>query len=247
MTLLALLGLYWSLPGYTQVVSQEQQPAAGKEQEHVVGSLSTAGEVYVNDSPAVPESTIFSGDRVRTGPTGAATFTVSGRAALKVFPQSQVVLSVNNQFAAELEAGTVVLSTVAGGSGMLLRMGNLVLVPSFPREQSTTSKAERAPDGSFTVACLDGSVGVLTVKDRSGEFLHGGQSLHVSSRTLASGEADPVFSSSGTGKAFAPKAPLQGVSPQEFALGAGGAGAAAYLIDRLIQGRSHPAVSPSVP
>jgi hypothetical protein len=158
-----------------------------------------------------------------------------------------VVFSGDNQFTAELEAGTVVLSTVAGGSGMFLRMGDSVLVPSFPQEQSTTSKAERAADGSFSVSCLDGSVGVLALKDRSGEFLHGGQSLRVSSNKLATGEVDPIFSSKGISKSFAPKAALQRPSPEQLALGAGGAGGVAYLIDRLIQGRSKPAVSPSTP
>jgi hypothetical protein len=159
-----------------------------------------------------------------------------------VFPQSQVVFSGNNQFTAELEAGTVVLSTVAGGSGMFLRMGDFVLVPSFPREQSSASKAERAADGSFTVSCFDGSVGVLTLKDRSGEFLHGGQSLHVSSNKLATGEVAPVFSSKRM-----PKVPLQRTPPEWVALGVAGAGGVAFLIDQLIQGRSSPAVSPSTP
>lgn len=239
---LGLLVLWWSLPGYSQVRPQEQRPATGEQQNQMLGSLSTAGEVYVNDSPAVPESTIFAGDRVRTGPTGDATFAIGGSATLKVLPQSQVVFSGNNQFTAELKAGTVALSTVAGGSGMFLRMGDFVLVPSFPREESTTSKAERAADGSFTVSCLDGSVGVLTLKDRSGEFLHGGQSLRVSSNKLATGELAPVFSSNRM-----PKAPLQRPSPEKMALGAAGAGGVVFLIDRLIQGRSSPAVSPSTP
>ena len=243
---LALFVLWWSLPGYSQAASQEQPPATQAEHP-VLGSLSTSGEVEINGYSAVPESTIFAGDRVRTGPTGAATFAITGRATLKVFPQSQVVFSGNNQFTAELEAGTVVLSTVAGGSGMFLRMGDFVLVPSFPREQSTTSKAVCAPDGSFTISSIDGSVGVLTLKDRSGEFLHGGQSLHVSSNRLATGEVDPVFSSKSMPKSWLPKAPLQRTSPEEFAVGAAGAGGVAFLIDRLIQGRSSPAVSPSTP
>jgi hypothetical protein len=244
---LVLLVVWWSLPGYSQVVSSEQQPATREEPNQALGSLSAAGEVYVNGSLAVSESTIFAGDRVRTGPTGAASFAISGRATLKMFPQSEVVFSGSNQFSAELEAGTVVLSTVAGGSGMFLRMGDFVLVPSFPREQSTTSKAERGSDGSFTISSLDGSVGVLTLKDRSGEFLNSGQSLQVSSNTLATGEVAPIFSSKSMSKRFTPKAALQRTSPKEFALGAGGAGGIAYLVDRLIQGRSSPAVSPSTP
>jgi hypothetical protein len=237
---LALLVLWWSLPGSSQVASPEQ--LHGGEPNQVLGSLSTAGEVYVNDSRAVPESTVFSGDRVRTGPTGAATFSAGGRATVKVFPQSRVLFSGNDQFTAELEAGTVVLSTVTGGSGMFLRMGDSVLVPSFPREQSTTSRAERAADGSFTVSCLEGSVGVLALKDRSGEFLHGGQSLRVSSNKFAAGELALVFSSKSM-----PKAPFQVLSPERLAIGGAGAGGVAFLVDRLIQSRSNPSVSPSTP
>ena len=121
-------------------------------------------------------------------------------------------------------------------------MGDFVLVPSFPREQSTTTKVERTADGSFTVSCFDGSVGVLTLKYRSGDFLHGGQSLHVSSNKLGTGELAPVFSSTRM-----PKAPLQRPSLEQLALGAAGAGGVAFLIDRLIQGRSSPPVSPSTP
>ena len=238
---LAVLLVPWCLSSYCQV-SPEEQHARVREQTQALGSLSTAGEVYVNDSRAVPESTIFIGDRLRTGPTGVATLASSGRGTLKVFPQSEVTFSGNDQFTAELEAGTVVLSSIAGGSGMILRVGEFVLVPSFPREQSISSKVERTAEGSFTVSCFDGSVGVLGLEDRSGEFLHGGQSLRVSLNKLATGGLAPVFSSRAM-----PKSPLQRISPERFTLGVGGAGGVALLIDRLIQSRSSPSVSPSTP
>src|SRR5256885_8241724 len=44
-----------------------------------LGSLTNIGEVYVNDSPAPEKITIFSGDRVRVGVNGSATFNMSGK------------------------------------------------------------------------------------------------------------------------------------------------------------------------
>ena len=99
--------LLCSTPGYAHAVPQEQQKES-------LGSLSSIGEVYVNDSAAPVESTIFSGDRLRTGESGTATFTVSGKGTLKVLPRSEVVFPGNYQFTAELKNGTVVLSSVSG-------------------------------------------------------------------------------------------------------------------------------------
>jgi hypothetical protein len=162
----------FSTTGYARGVSQEQQKES-------LGSLSSIGEVYVNDSAAPVESTIFSGDRMRTGETGTATFTVSGKGTLKILPGSEVVFPGNYQFTAELRNGRVVLSSISGPSGITLRVGNFVLVSSI-REQSATAKIEGAANGSFAVLCLEGSVGVLTVEGKSGQFLPAGQSLRIS-------------------------------------------------------------------
>ena len=56
---------------YGRATSQDQQKQA-------LGSLSSVGEVYVNDALAPAESTIFSGDTLRTGVAGTATFVTSG-------------------------------------------------------------------------------------------------------------------------------------------------------------------------
>src|SRR5215469_7596415 len=62
-----------------------------------LGSLSSVGEVYVNDSPVPAESTIFPGDRIRTGATGVAIFTMGGSGTVKIAPQSQVLSSGSHQ------------------------------------------------------------------------------------------------------------------------------------------------------
>jgi hypothetical protein len=225
---LAVLLPLFSAPGYGRGTSLEPK-------KEPLGSLSSAGEVYVNDFPAPADSTIFSGDRLRTGATASATFTVSGRGSLKISAQSEVAFPGNDLFAAQLDAGTVVLSSFVGGNGVTLRIGEFVLIPSFPREQSTASKIDRGRDGSFRVSCLDGSVGILTLEGRSGEFLHAGQSVRVSLKS----ESSPVFSSPA-----AKPAAVQNLHPGWLLLGLAGAGAASAALANRGGG---PSVSPSAP
>ncbi len=212
--------------GYAHAVSQEQQKES-------LGSLSSIGEVYVNDTAAPVESTIFSGDRLRTGETGAATFAVSGKGTLKIFPRSEMVFPGNYQFTAELKSGTVVLNSISGPSGITLRVGNFVLVSSI-RQQSATTRIEGAANGSFVISCLDGSVGVLTVEGKSGQFLQAGQSLHISAGEVLS-FASPTTDAKGT--AF---------HSGWVYLGLGGAGAAAAAAG-LARGGGKQPVSPSGP
>jgi ferric-dicitrate binding protein FerR (iron transport regulator) len=211
---------------YTQAASQEQQ-------KEPLGSLSSIGEVYVNGSAAPVESTIFPGDSVRTGGTGTATFTVSGKGTLKISPRSEVVFPGSYQFTAELKSGTVVLNSISGPSGITLRVENFVLVASV-RQQSVTARIEGAANGSFLVSCLDGSVGVLTMESKSGQFLSAGQSLRISAGETLS------FVSPAT-KATAPN-----FHSGWLLLGLGGAGAAAAAAG-LGHGGGRQSISPSVP
>jgi hypothetical protein len=241
-SLVLLISLLLS-PRSGRALSQGQEDAMSQPQQKVVlGSLSSVGEVYVNDSLAPSESTIFSGDSVRTGPTGTATFAASGRGTLKLSPQSRVLFSGTYQFIAELELGTVVLNSTAGGKGMIMRIGSFVLVPSFPREQAITSKVDRTPDGSFVVSCFDGSAGVLTLEGRSGQFLHSGQSLQVSSNK----QGEQELSTALIGR-HGPKAALGRTPPERFLLGLAGAGGVVVTIDQLIQSRGKQPISPSAP
>jgi hypothetical protein len=216
------------------------------EQKEPLGSLTSVGEVYVNDSPVSGESTIFTGDRVRTGQSSNATFTVSGKGTLKISPQSQVLFSGNYQFTAELEAGTVVLNSISRPPGITLRIGSLVLVPSI-REESATASVDRAPDGSFTVLSLNGGVGVLTLDAKAGQFIQSGQSLRVSLR----GELSPVLSSgrqTTSGPLGSARTARSGNNLHSgwLLLGLAGAGAAAAAAE-LAHGGGRQSVSPSAP
>lgn len=170
----ALALLFLLLPGLaharTGSPGQEQRP---------LGSLSTIGEVYVNNSLAPAESTIFSGDTLQTSATGSATFSMSGKGSFKIAPQSQLVFTGELQYVAELKSGMVVMSSFGGATDIILRAGNFTVAPVIQGEQSA-SKIAREPDGSFSVACLDGSVGVIPLEGGAGRFLQSGQSVSIS-------------------------------------------------------------------
>lgn len=196
------------------------------------GSLTSLGEVYVNDSPVSVMSTVSSGDKIRTGESGEATLAVPGKGTLKIRPLSQVVVSGNDQYIAELEEGTVLLNSVPGSDGLIVRIGNYVVVPSV-RSIATALRVTRAQDGSFLVYCSEGKIGVLTVEGKSGQLLQAGQSLTISAKSeLLAPSAVPKS---------------KGHSHTRWILlglaGAAGAGAAAALAHR---GGNHP-VTLSVP
>jgi ferric-dicitrate binding protein FerR (iron transport regulator) len=186
-----------------------------------LGSLTSLGEVYVNDSLISDMSTVSSGDKIRTGESGEATLAVSGKGTLKIRPLSQVVLSGNDQYNAELEKGTVLLNSVPGSDGLIVRIGNYVVVPSV-RSIATALRVTRAQDGSFLVYCLEGKIGVLTVEGESGRLLQAGQSLTLSAKS-------ELLASSSTPKS-------KGHSHTRWILlglgGAAAAGAAAALAHR---------------
>ncbi len=226
LNLLLLLSYALPIPNYGRGSQQEQS-------REPLGSLTGVGEVYLNDSPVPGESTIFSGDRIRTAKTGAATFAMSGKGTLKISPQSQVLFSGNYQFAAELEAGTIVLNTIAGPNGLTLRIGNYVVV-SYSRKQSAALQITRAPDGSVAVSCLDGTAGVLTLEGKVGQFLQAGQSMSVSASSDLSRYSAPTKKSG------------PNVHTGWLLLGFAGAGTAAASA-LLIHGGAARSISPSAP
>lgn len=153
--------------------------AAQGQQRQPLGSLSTIGEVYVNDARAPAESTVFSGDTLRTSEAGSATFVMSGKGSFKIAPQSQLVFAGDPGYVAELKSGTVVMSSFGGATDVILRIGNFVVVQVLQGEQSA-AKIAREADGSFLISCLDGSVGVIRLQGSSGQLLLVGQSATIS-------------------------------------------------------------------
>jgi hypothetical protein len=235
-------------PGHTLIQApQPQAQPSQTPQPQPLGSLSTTGEAYVNDQPAPPESTIFAGDKLKTG-DGIASFTASGKGTLKIPPHSSLVFSGIGQYVAELKSGTVVVSSFAGPSGFTLRAGDFVVVPAV-QEQQTTAKVEALPDGSFPISCLEGSVSVVSLQGGSGQFLQTGQSIAVSSTGQLIANPAPSVADQTPAKATQPQSTTkhQGNRKGWIILGLAGGGAAIAAAAAAAGGGGHQPVSPSSP
>jgi hypothetical protein len=227
--------------------SQEKQP---------LGSLSSAGEVYVNNSPAPADATIFTGDTIRTGATGTATFTSSVEGTFQVLGGSQIAFNGGDQYVSELQAGTVVVSSQRGPQGLSVRSGSYTVVGATEGEL-TSAKIERVADGSFAVTCLGGSVILVPAGEgSSGLLIQAGQMVDISPRGKLSSVKEaaaapapaPAPGEAPSTPAPAPASGSKGMSNTTkwiiaaVAIG-GGAGAALALAG----GHKSSSVSPSTP
>src|SRR5579862_5159189 len=103
--------------------------ARTRSQEHqALGSLSSVGQVSVNNSAAPADATIFSGDVIRTGANATATFTSSAEGSFQILAGSQIAFNGGEQYAAELQAGTVVMSSQRGTQGLSTRIDGYTVV-----------------------------------------------------------------------------------------------------------------------
>lgn len=213
-----------------------------------LGSLSSAGGVFVGSMPAPAESTVFPGDVVRTGDNGNATFTLSGKGSLKLAPRSQVTFSEDPRFLAQLQSGTVVMDSFGGTTDVTLRAGNFVVSPLIGADKSS-SRIEAVPDGSFTVACLDGSISLIPLEGATGRVLQANQMLTISS----TGELGPIqAATAATPTPTAQPTPATTTNVQKshkgwIILGAAGAGGAIVAAVAASHGGNNGAVSPSSP
>ena len=213
---------------------QERQP---------LGALSTVGEVYVNESRAPSESTVFPGDTLRTGETGAATFTVSGRGSLKISPKARLTFVDEPRYLATLQEGTVVMSVFAETANFQVRTGDFVIIPG-QEVPSAASEISRFADGSTRINCTSGAVGVVALETTQAVFLRPGQYVTVS----AGGALQAVMSPIGAPSEPLPLPPAKAKKSRTgwIILGvAGGGGAAAAAV--LASGGKKTSVSPSVP
>jgi len=153
---------------------------AKPQQQEALGSLSSAGDVFVNAMPAPSEATIFPKDVVRTGDNGNATFTLSGKGFLKLSPNSQLAFEGDPRYLAELQSGTVVMDSFGGTTDITLRTGNFVVSPVVATEKSA-SRIEKAAGGSFTLYCLDGSISLIPLQGATGRVLQANQFVTISS------------------------------------------------------------------
>lgn len=181
----------------TSACGQAVPPAP---QRQSLGSLNSSGEVYLNESRAPSELTVFPGDALRTGDTGMAILTIGGNNSLQIFRQTQILFTADPHYFAELNAGTISVKSVGGGGETVVRAGNFVVVPTN-RNETTAATIESKPDGSFVITCTAGNIGVIPMQEAPGIFLQAGQSGQISPKgELATLEKTPPASTQVAGK-----------------------------------------------
>jgi hypothetical protein len=205
-------------------------------QRQPLGSLDSAGQVFVNEQQAPSELTVFPGDTLRTGETGTARLTAGGNSSLQISRQSQVVFSGDPHYVAELKSGAIAFKSLGGAGGAVVRAGNYVVVPASRTEASTVA-IEGAADGSFLVTCSAGSAEIVPLQEGSGILLQAGQSARISSK----GELTTAATPSAVGARPA------GNNRLLIYLGLAGAGVAAGAAAAIAHGGSHQPVSPISP
>ena len=240
--LLQFLALYQLSSALAYGAPQEQQREA-------LGSLTTVGEVHVNDAVAPSSAPIFAGDVLRSAGTGTATFTWSEEGSLQIYPNTEIVFTGEPQYAAELKFGRVVMNSFHGAKGINLRAGDSVVLAVAEGEQSVSS-VEAPSDGSFLVTCVAGSVGVIPLQGGSGIFIQAAQSVRISAQGKLSAMGPQAAPSAGP----ISNEPVHDVRPPRsyrrwilIALGTAGAGAVAGILSSRRPGTpsNSPSASPS--
>ena len=221
-------------------------PRQEQQQREALGSLTTAGEVFLNSAVTPAESTVFAGDVLRTSPSGTAMFTLAGNGSFRISPNSEIVFAGGPQYAAELKLGKVVMNSLNGTMGITLRAGSSVVVAVAEGEQSTSS-IEAPSDGSFLISCLGGSVGVVPLQGGKGIFIREGQSVSVSPQGEFSMSAQAELSAAAPGSTeTAPAARQKHSHARWILIGVGAAGAVAAAAILSASGSGASANSPTV-
>lgn len=218
------------------------QGVAPDPQRQSLGSMQSAGQVFVNETPAPSELTIFPGDVVRTGETGTAVLTTSGNTSFQISSKSQVAFPGEARYLAELKSGTISEKFLGGSTAPVVRAGNFAVVAANRNEQTIVTIAGAA-DGSYLVTCSAGDIGIFPLQGASGLFLQAGRSARISpSGELAAVESPAPGAAQGSAQAA-------GTNHNKLwiLLGLGGGGIAAGVAVAVANGGSHPPMSPSSP
>jgi hypothetical protein len=223
------------------------RPASQAQEKQPLGSLSSVGQVYVSNSVAPAESTIFTGDTLSTDEMATAIFTISRKGSVEIASRSQLVFTGSQQYVAELKSGIVVMSSLSGPSGINLRIGNFVVVAVTQGEQST-AKIESFLNVLFLISCSEGTIGIVPVEGPpNGIFLKAGQSVSISAQGVLSAPTATVASTT-TSSSPTQSPSVQGKSHTGLIIlglaAAGGAVGAAAALARKGGGQT---VSPSSP
>jgi len=214
-------------------------------QRQSLGSLTSNGEVRVNQSPAPSELTLYSGDSVRTGGNGSATLTTPEDKSFQISANSEVTFAEDAHYFAELKSGSISVKSVGGTAGAVVRAGNFVVVPTN-RNERTILTLERTADGAFLVTCTAGNVGILPLQGGSGLFLQAGRAARISPQ----GQLAAVDASAPAVTPASTSAPAQSAGRSHrlwLYLGLAGGGVAAGTAAAIAASSNHPPMSPSAP
>jgi hypothetical protein len=221
------------------------QGAALDGQRQSLGSLTSNGDVSVNQSPAPSELTLYSGDSVRTGATGAATLTTPEDKSFQISRNSEVAFTEDAHYFAELKSGAIAVKSAGGAAGAVVRAGNFVVVPTN-RNERTILTVERGADGTFLVTCTAGNAGILPLQGGSGLFLQAGRSARISPQ----GQLTAIDTAPAVVTPASTTAPAQSAGRSHrlwLYLGLAGGGIAAGTAAAIAAGGNHPPMSPSSP
>jgi len=220
-----------------------------------LGSMTSTGDVMINALPAPPDITVFPGDMVRTGATGNAAVTISGKGSMRLAPDSQVTLVSDARYLADLQSGAIVLDSFAGATNLTIRAGTFV-VGSANAGATSAFQIVKMADGSFAVSCLNGNISLVPLQGTTGRVLQSNQSVNISStgelgamyQTTASQVVKPATSNPSTSPSTPPTATAAKSHKGLIILGVAGGGAAAGIAAAAAGhgGNSQP-VSPSAP
>jgi hypothetical protein len=222
----------------TPTPTQNPQAAAPSEPERPpVGSLTAVGEAYVNEVKVPQVATVFYGDSLRTG-NGGATLNVVGKGVL-TFSANTVVAFNEVEFSGyfmTLKQGTVSFHSFIDVKNFEILIGNYVVSPDARADAG--GMIERHADGSATIQCSLGSVGVISTEGPESIYLNSGQEAYVlPDGKLTTNKPAPY---SPTGSTQAPSS-----NKTLWILLAGGGGAAAAVIAIVESGGN--SASPSNP
>lgn len=232
------LAVAWSVVFFLLVSTADL--ASQAPQQIPVGALSASGEVYVNGTRATGESTIFTGETLRTGADGIARVAVSGRGSLVLASQTQVsfVAEARSRYFAVLEHGDVGWRALEGAEHFQLRFRDFIIVPVGERQAA--AEIVLAADGSGNITCVAGSVGLIQLDGPQAIFIDAGEVAALS----ADGALLKSSSSEGPPSKPAARKSRRGLYVLIGLAGAGGAGAAIALSAGR---KSRSSVSPSTP
>jgi hypothetical protein len=228
------------------------QAAPPDSQRQGLGSFTTNGEVYVNDSRAPSELTLFGGDSVRTSSIGTALLTTSASSSYQISPSSEVAFAGDPRYTAELKSGGISVKSSSGAGRAVVRAKDFVIVPTILNSQ-TVYKIEGAGDGSFVITCIVGNIGIVPIQGTPGLFLEAGQSATINAKNeLIAAQppgANPSAASQSGASSRGSSAPASQSAARNYRpfiyLGLAGGAAAVAAVAVTHTGR--PVMSPSAP